>query len=84
MARDMAPDDLRDFAARYGQKEFDSVLGEVNASREIVMRRAIETNAALTPADMPKVRAVFAKLAMDTAKPGDRLQTSDGDWTVKK
>jgi hypothetical protein len=82
--RAKAPDDLKDFAARYGQKEFDSVLAEVNAAREVIMRRAIETNAALTPADMPKVRAVFAKLAADTAKPGDRLQLADGTWTVKK
>ena len=84
MARDKAPDDLKDFAARYGQKEFSSVLAEVNAAREAIMRRAVETNAALTPADMPKVRAVFAKLAADTAKPGDKLQLADGAWTVKK
>lgn len=84
MARDKAPDDLKDFAARYGQKEFDAVLAEVNAAREAVMRRAIETNAALTQADLPKVRAVFAKLAADTARPGDRLQNPDGTWTVKR
>ena len=84
LTRDKAPEDLKDFAARYGQKEFDSVLAEVNAARETIMRRAIETNASLTPADLPKVRAVFAKLAMDTARPGDRLQNPDGNWTVKK
>jgi uncharacterized protein YdbL (DUF1318 family) len=84
MARDHTPDELKDFAARYGQKEFDSVVAEVNTAREAVMRRAIETNAALTPADMPKVRAVFAKLAADTAKPGDKIQLADGAWTVKK
>lgn len=84
MERGKAPDDLKDFAAHYGQKEFDSVLREVNAAREVVMRRAIETNANLTPADLPKVRAVFAKLAADTARPGDRLQNPDGGWTVKR
>lgn len=84
MERGKAPDELKDFAARYGQKEFDSVLREVNAAREVVMRRAIETNANLTQADLPKVRAVFAKLAADTARPGDRLQTPDGGWTVKR
>ncbi|MDR3641580.1 MAG: DUF1318 domain-containing protein [Humidesulfovibrio sp.] len=84
MVRDKAPDDLKDFAAHYGQKEFDSVVGEVNTAREIIMRRAIETNTSLTPADMPQVRAVFAKLATDTAKPGDKLQLADGSWTVKK
>lgn len=84
MDRAKTPDDLKDFAARYGQKEFASVVAEVNAAREVVMRRAIETNAALTPADMPKVRAVFAKLAADTARPGDRFQTADGGWTVKR
>lgn len=84
MGRDKAPDDLKDFAARYGQKEFDAVLAEVNAAREAVMRRAVETNAALTQADLPKVRAVFAKLAADTARPGERLQNPDGTWTVKR
>ncbi len=84
MDKNNVPADLKDFATRYGRKEFDSVLGEVNAAREVVMRRAIETNASLTPADMPRVRAVFAKLAADTARPGDKLQTADGRWTVKK
>lgn len=84
LSRDKAPDDLKDFAARYGQQEFDSVLREVNAAREVVMRRAVETNASLTQADMPKVRAVFAKLAADTARPGEKLQTADGAWTVKR
>jgi len=84
LTRDKTPDDLKDFAARYRQQEFDSVLREVNAAREVVMRRAIETNAQLTQADLPKVRAVFAKLAADTSQPGDRLQNPDGAWTVKR
>ncbi|MDP2848166.1 MAG: DUF1318 domain-containing protein [Humidesulfovibrio sp.] len=84
LARDKTPDDLKDFAARFRQQEFDSVLREVNAAREVIMRRAIETNASLTPADLPKVQAVFAKLAADTSRPGDKLQASDGNWTVKR
>jgi len=82
--RDKTPEDLKDFAARYRQQEFDSVLKEVNAARGIIMRRAIETNAQLTQADLPKVRAVFAKLAADTSHPGDKLQNPDGSWTVKR
>ncbi len=84
LTRDKAPQDLQDFATGYRQPEFDAVLGEVNRAREAVMRRAIETNASLTPADLPKVRAVFAKLAVDTARPGEKLQAPDGTWTVKK
>lgn len=84
ITREHAPDEFRDFAARYRQQEFDAVLAEVNRARETVMRRAVETNTALTQADLPKVRAVFAKLAADTAKPGEKLQSSDGTWTVKK
>lgn len=84
LTRDKTPDELKDFSARYRQQEFDSVLREVNAAREVVMRRAIETNAQLTRADLPKVRAVFAKLAADTSQPGDRLQNPDGSWTVKR
>ena len=84
ISRDHAPDELKDFAARYRQQEFDSVLAEVNRARETVMRRAIETNAALTQTDLPKVRGVFAKLNEDTSRTGDRLQNPDGSWTVKK
>lgn len=84
ITRDKAPDDLRDFAARYREQEFQAVLAEVNRAREVVMRRAVETNPNLTQADMPRVRAVFAKLAADTARPGDRIQESDGNWTVKR
>ena len=84
ISRDKAPDDLKDFAARYRDQEFQAVLAEVNRAREVVMRRAVETNPNLTQADLPKVRAVFAKLAADTARPGDRLQASDGNWTAKR
>jgi hypothetical protein len=84
ITRDKAPDDLKDFAARYRQQEFDAVLAEVSRAREAVMRRAVETNAGLTQADLPRVRAVFAKLAADTARPGEKLQGPDGTWTVKK
>lgn len=84
LVRENAPEDLKDFAARYQQNEFNAVLAEVNRARETIMRRAIETNASLTPADLPKVQSVFAKLNEDTAKPGEKLQTPDGTWTVKK
>jgi len=84
LTRDNAPDDLKDFAARYQQNEFNAVLAEVNRARDTIMRRAIETNASLTQADLPKVRGVFAKLNEDTAKPGEKVQTPDGAWTVKK
>ena len=84
LLRDNAPEELKDFAARYRKQEFDSVLAEVNAARQVIMRRAIETNTRLTQADLPKVRAVFAKLAADTSQPGDKLQNPDGTWTVKR
>lgn len=84
ISRDKAPDDLKDFAARYREQEFQAVLAEVNRAREVVMRRAVETNPNLTQADLPRVREVFAKLAADTARPGDRLQAADGNWTVKR
>ena len=84
LVRDKAPEDLKDFAARYGQQEFNAVLGEVNKARDTIMRRAVELNANLTQDDAPKVRSVFAKLATDTAKQGDKFQQADGSWVVKK
>ncbi len=84
LERGKAPEDLKEFAGRYREQEFQAVVAEVNRAREVVMRRAVETNPNLTPADMPKVRSVFARLATDTARPGDRFQQADGSWTVKQ
>ncbi|MDZ7699131.1 MAG: DUF1318 domain-containing protein [Deltaproteobacteria bacterium] len=84
MNQDNMPNDLEKFAARYPEKEFRSVLDDVNQAREVVMRRVIETNETFTEKDLPTVRKIFGKINRDNAIPGEKIQTESGKWTVKK
>ena len=65
MEKENIPSDLKEFAGRYEQEEFDHVLSEINASREQIMLRVIETNENFTKEDLPKVRSIFGKLNME-------------------
>lgn len=78
------PDDLKDFARRYGEEEFRTVVGEINRAREVVMRRVVALNEGLSDGDLPKVRRVFGRLNAESALPGEKIQLQDGAWTVKK
>jgi uncharacterized protein YdbL (DUF1318 family) len=84
MTKDKVPGELKEFADRYKQEEFDSVVGKINASREVVMLRVIALNENFTEADLPKVRRVFGKLNAENARPGEKYQTEDGTWKVKQ
>jgi len=77
------PDDLKEFAGRYREPEFKSVIQQTNDAREVVMRRVVETNPNLTEGDLPEVRRVFGKLNRENALPGEKIQNEDGSWTVK-
>jgi len=83
MNKEKAPDDLQAFAARYAQKEFLSVVKQVNQAREVVMMRVVETNADFTEKDLPQIKGVFAKLNREKALPGEKLQKEDGSWTTR-
>lgn len=84
MNQDNVPTDLENFAARYPEKEFRSVLNEVNQAREVVMLRVIETNETFTEKDLPTVRKIFGKINRDNAIPGEKIQAESGKWIVKK
>ncbi len=83
MDRENPPEDLRDFALRYGEEEFNAVVGESNGARDLIMTRVIETNENLTAADMPEIRRIFARLNAEKAADGTRIQGEDGNWSVK-
>lgn len=83
MNKDRVPEDLKEFADRYQEEEFKTVVKEVNAAREVVMRRVVEINENFTKEDLPKIRRVFAKLNRGNALPGEKIQTEEGDWIVK-
>jgi uncharacterized protein YdbL (DUF1318 family) len=84
LQRDTVPDELKAFADRYHQAEFDSVVVQVNKARDVVMQRVVETNPDLTDKDMPQIRSIFARLNRENALSGEKIQQEDGSWTVKQ
>ena len=84
MQTDSVPDELKNFTARYRPDEFAAVVEAVNAAREVMMRRVIAMNENFTEADLPQIRQVFAKPNRENARPGDKIQAEDGQWTVKQ
>jgi hypothetical protein len=84
LAREGAPDDLKEFARRYGDDEFRAVVGEINRAREVVMQRVIALNEDLAASDLPRVRRVFGKLNAESALPGEKIQLEGGAWTAKR
>jgi len=83
MAREKVPKELKEFSDRYKEEEFRSVVGKINAAREVVMRRVIALNENFTEGDLPAVRSVFAKLNAQNAASGEKIQAEDGTWKVK-
>ena len=83
MTKEKVPKELKDFADRYTEEEFKSVVEKMNSAREIVMRRVIALNENFTEGDLPAVRSVFAKLNAENAKSGEKVQAEDGTWKVK-
>jgi hypothetical protein len=41
-------------------------------------------NENLTEADLPEIERVFAKINAENAEPGDKIQSEDGSWKIKK
>lgn len=84
MSKENAPENLKDFAARYTSEEFDAVISQVNQSREIIMRRVIEMNENLRETDLPEIRRIFGKLNAENALHGEKIQTENGAWIIKE
>jgi uncharacterized protein YdbL (DUF1318 family) len=83
MTKEKTPEELKEFAERYKEEEFKSVVEKINAAREVVMQRVIALNETFTETDLPAVRSVFAKMNAENARPGEKYQTEDGTWKVK-
>ena len=84
MKKDNVPQDLKAFVSRYPEKEYDAVIREVNAARDVVMKRVVEINEDFTIADLPKIRQVFGNINRENALPGEKIQREDGSWVLKK
>jgi uncharacterized protein YdbL (DUF1318 family) len=83
MDKEKAPAALKDFAARYPEKEFNSVLEQVNQARAVVMLRVVETNETFTEKDLPTIHKVFGRINRDNALPGEKIQAETGEWIIK-
>ncbi|MGB9498759.1 MAG: DUF1318 domain-containing protein [Dissulfuribacterales bacterium] len=79
-----SPDNLKNAAARYSKKEFNFVISKINESRKQIMRRVIDMNENLTESDLAKISHIFGKLNAENAQPGDKIQSLDGTWQIKR
>ncbi len=59
------------------------IIKEENRDRFVIMQRLISTTPSLTKADLPLIRQIFYTLNEAGSAPGTRIQTPDGEWTVK-
>ena len=75
------PPDLKSFATLYNEEEFRQVIDEVNQSREVLMKRVVQTNENFTAKDLPVIRKVFAKINRQNSAPGTKVQSDDGSWS---
>lgn len=64
----------------YSAAEFQQILSDVNAARDQLMLRVIQTNENFTREDLPKVRQVFARINQQGSPPGTKIQRDDGTW----
>lgn len=78
------PESLKAFSERFKPEEFNHVVSQINASREVIMNRVIDMNENLSSDDIPEIRRIFGRLNTENALPGEKVQQSDGTWTVKK
>jgi len=78
------PENLKNAAARYSQPEFNFIISKINESRELIMRRVIDMNENLTESDLVKIRHIFGKLNAENANPGDKIQSLNGTWQIKR
>jgi hypothetical protein len=77
------PPDLKSFATLYNDGEFRQVIDEVNQSREVLMKRVVQTNENFTAKDLPVIRRVFAKINRQNSAPGTKVQADDGTWGIQ-
>ena len=65
-------------------KEFSkAIIAEENEDRLIVLQRIVATNENFTEKDLPRVQKISASLNRDNAKPGEKIQLENGDWSTR-
>ncbi|MZG29313.1 MAG: YdbL family protein [Nitrospinae bacterium] len=65
-------------------KEFaTAIVAEENEDRMVILKRIVATNENFSDGDLPKVQKISASLNRDNAKPGEKIQQEDGQWTTR-
>ena len=59
------------------------VVDEENADRSAIIDWALGVDPVLTRSDRPQVVALYHRLVVDRAKPGEWLQQADGSWAQR-
>ena len=63
-------------------KEFaEAIIAEENEDRLIILKRIVATNENFTEQGLPKIQKVSASLTRDNAKPGEKTQLENGQWS---
>ncbi|MBW1899432.1 MAG: DUF1318 domain-containing protein [Deltaproteobacteria bacterium] len=84
MDKENIPKDLQEFAGRFSSAEFSSIIDQINSARMVIIQRVIDMNENLKDEDMPEVRKIFAKLNVDKALSGEKIQNENGEWIQKR
>jgi hypothetical protein len=61
----------------------ETIIAEENEDRLTVLQRIVATNESFTQQDLPKVQKISASLNRDNAKPGEKIQLENGDWSTR-
>lgn len=61
----------------------ERMANEENEDRQAIIDWAIGIDQVLTPADRPQIEALYHRLVVERARPGDWVQADDGRWTQR-
>ena len=66
------------------KKFAEAIIAEENEDRMIILQRIVATNENFSEQDLPKIQKISASLNRDNAKPGEKVQQENGDWSTHR
>ena len=66
------------------KKFAEAIIAEENEDRMIILQRIVATNENFSEQDLPKIQKISASLNHDNAKPGEKVQQENGDWSTHR
>ncbi|MBT5632997.1 MAG: DUF1318 domain-containing protein [Nitrospina sp.] len=62
----------------------NAIMAEENEDRITILQRIVATNENFTEKDFPIVQKISASLNRDNAKPGEKIQLENGEWSTRR